>query len=66
MSTNSGELSIPDVPDHTYRITRGSPPGESGYPSNWHTLTVTRPGVPTDDDPEPGEIVVATIGFAGP
>ncbi|MDL9938669.1 hypothetical protein QSJ18_18135 [Gordonia sp. ABSL1-1] len=55
-ATNVGALTIPDVPGYTYTITRGTPPGETGYPSNWHTLIVT----------DEGGIEVARLGFPGP
>lgn len=55
-NTNIGECSIADVPGCTYRITRGTPDGGTGYPSNWHTLEV----IDADGN------VVAALGFSGP
>ena len=58
-------FTLPDLPDVSFEVTRGSG-GESGLPQNWITIRGTRPGTPTDDDPEPEPVVVSEIGFAGP
>ncbi|ROZ89026.1 hypothetical protein [Gordonia sp. OPL2] len=58
-------FTLPEIPDVTFTVTRGSD-GESGLPSNWINIRGTRPGTPTDDDPEPDPVVVSEVGFAGP
>lgn len=58
-------LTLPDLPDVTFEVTRGSG-GGSDLPSNWITIVGTQPGVPTEDDPDPAPVEVCRVGFAGP
>ncbi|QDF15400.1 hypothetical protein SEA_MOLLYMUR_39 [Gordonia phage Mollymur] len=56
---------LPETPGVTYTSSYGSG-GQSGLPSNWIRIIGTRPGVPTEDNPDPDPIVVLDVGFAGP
>ena len=62
-------FTLDDLPDIVFTAQRGSG-GDSGLPSNWITITGTRQETPapTDDipDPDPIEVEVCRIGFAGP
>lgn len=62
-------FTLADLPDVTFTATRGSG-GDPGLPSSWITVTGVRQETPapTDDipDPEPVDVEVCRIGFAGP
>lgn len=62
-------FTLDDLPGVTFTVERGSG-GESGLPSTWITLVGTRQETPapTDDipDPDPIDVEVCRIGFAGP
>lgn len=56
-------FSFADQPGVTYTATRGSG-GVSGRGSDWITVVVTKPGVVTEDDPNPEPIEINRIGWA--
>ncbi|AXH47247.2 hypothetical protein SEA_DELRIO_27 [Gordonia phage DelRio] len=58
-------FTIDDLPDVTFTVERGSG-GDAGLPANWLRLVATRPGIATEEDPEPAPVTVCEIGFAGP
>jgi len=62
-------FTLDDLPDVTFTVERGSG-GEAGMPSNWITIVGTRIETPepTEDIPKPDpiEVEVCRVGFAGP
>lgn len=58
-------FTLDDLPGITFEATRGSG-GSPDQPSNWLRIVATKPGEPTEDDPNPDPVTLCDVGFAGP
>lgn len=58
-------FTLDELPEITFEVVRGSN-GNPDQPSNWLTITATKPGVPTEENADPDPVVVCQTGFAGP
>ncbi|QDF17560.1 hypothetical protein SEA_LITTLEMUNCHKIN_30 [Gordonia phage LittleMunchkin] len=63
MADNTAQ--VPELPNVTFTLTYGSG-GIDGMPSNTVRVVATRPGIPTEDNPNPEPIVLRDTSFIGP